>query len=554
MRLAPLAILLLLVAGCSGPREDAGEDWGSLEGAAPFSILLCKGGAARAGSEEAAAKPLDTCNHRVTLPLADAGRFDWTTQHGPGNEVSIAVNPLDPNNLIAGAKDYTVSYISDVAGCGAYTVWMGTFHSMDGGRTWSNDLMPGFPGDARPSPLKGNACGTDPVVVFDDDGTAWFHALNYVAGRDDSPVGIDGMGGHDLYTGSQLYFARSDDGGATYPGSGITFASFGDRDHIFNDKNWFAVQPGGDHMIATWSNFVSTPAPVPGVPSTGGPVIMFTESFDAGASWSTPAPFPSGTAKAARNVQFSMPQYLPGGRIAVIWGDYSNPTVASGAQVAYTEGIITPGGSVFAPAQAAFPMNPLKSGSARNGTGPSDFRISTYPVLAVDTSPKCPGRRYVVWADQAGPLDSDTQVLLRWSDDGRAWSESMAVNDVENGDQFMPWIDVDPDGGVHAAWYDRRNDPENRLLDVYYAYSADCGASFGANIRVTEINFDGDLGHHQTGVPFIGDYIGLDTTATSAHMVWADTRHTGQVGRLAGSDVYVATLLRDAEAAAPFLG
>ncbi len=539
--LACAALLLVTLAGCLGdddgttPRQPSGDAFAA---ALPFSVLLCKDGYGAAGE---VTQGSDNCNHRVTKPLVNAGDFNWTGQHGPGNEVSIAVNPTNPLNAAGGAKDYTVSYISDVAGCGQYNVWMGTYWTHDGGLTWGNDLMPGFPGDPRESPLSGNGCNTDPVLAFDDDGTLWYHSLNYRGAREDATTLPSPLGGHDLYSGSQVYFARSDDGGATYPADQITFASGGDNDQIFNDKNWFALQPGGDHMIATWSLF-----------APAGDAIFYTESQDDGQTWSAPVAMPPGTASSGVSVQFSMPQYLPGGdRVAVIWADFTQSGVRGGqglsdtATLAYTEGTVTPAGTVFAPAQNAFSMSPLKSGANRDGTGPSTFRMSTYPVLAVDTSGgEYDGRRYVVWADQSGPLDSDVQVLMRWSDDGQTWSDPVTVNDVEAGDQFMPWIDVDPDGGVHVTWYDRRNDPDNRLLDVYYAYSDAGGDSFYPNLRVTETNFDGDLAHHQNGGPFIGDYIGVDATRHSAHIIWADTRHTGEPGRLAGSDVYAATILK----------
>lgn len=548
------AVALCLLAGCSdGGRDGRGTEDG--EGpvvvdafAHPFATFLCtdgyRGGATATGAEAR----LDRCNHRVTKPLSDPARFDWRDQHGPGNEVSIAVHPQDPLVAAGGAKDYTVSYLSDVAQCGEYTVWMGAYWTDDGGLTWGNDLMPGFPGDDRASPLAGNWCNTDPALAFDDDGTLWFNALNYDGTREDAGVVTPPGAQHDLLTGSQLYFARSDDGGAGY--GPITFAGSGDDGLVFHDKQWFALQPGGDHMVATWSAFVSLP-PL-GLP---GPVIMYSESLDAGATWTPPRAVPGGTAATATFVQDSMPQYLPGGgTVAITWNSLS----ASGPEgpeshLAYTEAAVTPGGLVFQPARAAFPIAEVKAGPNRDGTGPSTFRVGTIPVLAVDTSGgACDGRRYVAWADQPGPLDSDVQVLLRWSDDGLSWSAPVAVNDVAAGDQFMPWVDVDPEGGVHLAWYDRRNDAENRLLDVYYAHSDDCAESFHPNVRVTETSFDGDLSHHQAGNPFIGDYIGLDATAVSAHVIWAETRHTGQPGRAAGSDVYAATLLRDASARTAF--
>lgn len=558
-----LAFLLagVALAGCLGNDEEERGDGpvapGEEDVAHPFALFLCTDGY---WAGDAALAVLDRCNHRITKPLVDPNLFDVVNQHGPGNEVSIAVNPLDPLNAAGGAKDYTVSYVSDFAGCGEFNVWMGTYWTYDGGLTWGNDLMPGFPGDTRASPLAGQHCNTDPVLVFDDDGTLWYSGLNYNGGREDSPTApLPNLGG-DWLTGTQLYFARSDDGGATYPFIG--FAAHGEGDAIFHDKQWYAVQPGGDHMIATWSMFYGTgPVPVP----AGNVQIVYSESLDAGETWSEPRAMPAGTASPTLSVQFSMPQYLPSGDLAIIWADFSQSGVRGGlgggtTQLAYAEGTLTPGGVVWGAPMAAFPMNALKSEPGRDGTGPSEFRLSTYPVLAIDTSGgSCDGRRYVVWSDQPGEVNTDVETLLRYSDDGQTWSEPVTVNDIEAGDQLMPWIDVDPDGGVHVAFYDRRNDPENRLLDVYYAYSDTCGEAFHPNVRVTETNFDGDLGHHQSGSTFIGDYIGLDTTAVSAHIIWADTRHSCELDDTSctapmrvGSDVYAATLLKDLSARAAF--
>ncbi|HLF16034.1 MAG TPA: sialidase family protein [Candidatus Thermoplasmatota archaeon] len=578
MRASPLWALLATLTAFAGCFGGGGDDDGGgpstdreLSAAHPFGIFLCDDGLRTADD---AAGGLDDCNHRVTKPLLDPTWFNWTAQHGPANEVSIGVNPTNPLNVVGGAKDYTVSYISHDLRCdsdpsypGGYTVWMGTYWSDDGGVTWENDLMPGFFGDGRPSPLKGNWCNTDPVVVFDDDGTAFFSGLNYDGERSDFGLGVTNPlypeAPHDLLSGSQLYVARSDDGGAHYTDFGIM--GNGDDGAVFNDKQWFAAQPAGNHMVMTWSQFYTAP-PMPGlspesialIAAQGTDAILFAESMDAGATWTPQRFFTPGNGLYV-DAQFSMPQYLPGGQsVAVIWATDDVERVPGHQlpathHLSYTEGILTPLGLVFQPILSGFEMNPIDSAPDRDGTGPSQFRVSTYPVLAVDTSGgEHDGRRYVVWGDQPGPIDSDVEVLLRWSDDGMTWSEPVTVNDVAAGDQYIPWIDVDPLGGVHVVWYDRRNDPTNELLDVYYAYSGDGGATFHPNVRVSETNFNGDLGHHQGGFPFIGDYIGVDADAYAAHLIWSDTRHTGEAGRLAGSDVYSATLVRDAEAGMVF--
>lgn len=547
-----LAVLLLvapLVAGClaDDPKEATdpvqdnpvadvppGTDLATLP---PFSLQLCDQGYRLVQTAAAAlAAPDDgrNCDFRVTKPIDDPTRFDWQGQHGPANEVSVAVNPADPLNLAGGAKDYTVSYISDTADCGEYTVWNGHFVTHDGGRTWSNDLVPGFVGDPRASPLKGNLCNTDPVAVFDADGTYWHNGLNYRGAREDvgDPINPAGNGG--LATGSQIFFARSSDGGDTF--DRITFGSYGQNDPgIFNDKNWVAVDLASDHMIHTWTNFYGA-----------APAIMFIESFDGGATWSHPAPLTPGFSVAgvtgqgvgpvAPTGQFSMPQYVHDDgstTIWVIWAAVGGVAVAKGTLAGAAEG---PQATVFAPANLGPSLGSLGGAGCLQK---ADFRTSVYPVLAVDDSiagkaAGTHGRLHLAWA-QAGATGAG--IFVSHSDDGVAWTTPQEVTADLPDDQFMPWIDVDPNGIVHVGYYDCSIDAGGTNMTMGYTYSLDGGASWASNLWVGQAPFDGDLGHHQSGVPFIGDYIGVDASCHAVHFFWADTRH----GR---SDVYAATILR----------
>jgi hypothetical protein len=65
--------------------------------------------------------------------------FEATIENGPANEVTIAVNPKDPDNLIAGGKDYTLGPSGN-----GYIVWSGYYWSEDGGKTWGNGLIWGY--------------------------------------------------------------------------------------------------------------------------------------------------------------------------------------------------------------------------------------------------------------------------------------------------------------------------------------------------------------------------------------------------------------------------
>ncbi|MEK6975189.1 MAG: sialidase family protein [Candidatus Thermoplasmatota archaeon] len=557
MRLTPIVLVALsLLAGCFGGEDGTSDPVqdepvsglsadADLTTYAPFSLQLCDQGyrLVQVAMQATAASADRSCDFRVTKPLEDPTRFDWQGQHGPGNEVSMAVDPNSPLTLAGGAKDYTVSYISDTADCGEYTVWNGHFWSHDGGRTWANDLVPGFVGDPRPSPLKGNLCNTDPVSVFDSDGTYWHNGLNYRGAREDvgDPITPTGDGG--VLTGSQIFFARSTDGAQTF--DRITFASYGQNDPgIFNDKNWVAVDPDSDHMIHTWTNFYAA-----------APLIMYVESFDAGATWSQPVPLTPGPSipgitggqagLAAPTGQFSMPQYDADGDVWVIWSAAGGVAITRGDRhrdlIEQDERVAT----VFEPARIA--VTPGGMG----GTGcltKADFRTSVYPVFAVDTyGADHRNRKYLAWP-AAGV--TGTGIWVSHSDDALTWTAPVEVTKDLPEDQFMSWIDVDPFGTVHVAYYDCSVDVGGTNMTMGYTYSLDGGDTWAPNVWVGQIPFDGDLGHHQSGVPFIGDYIAVDASCQAVHFFWADTRH----GR---SDVYAATLLRDPlamNAYAPELG
>jgi len=113
--------------------------------------------------------------------------------------------------------------------------------------------------------------------------------------------------------------------------------------------------------------------------------------------------------------------------------------------------------------------------------------------------------------------------LIYSKDGGQSWSEPIRVNNDEEGngqDQFFSAVAVSPQGWVHMVFYDRRDDENNSLLWAYYAISKNGGENFTNNINMSDENFDGNNAPH----PFIGDYIGITATNTTAYAVWCDTR------------------------------
>jgi hypothetical protein len=81
----------------------------------------------------------------------------------------------------------------------------------------------------------------------------------------------------------------------------------------------------------------------------------------------------------------------------------------------------------------------------------------------------------------------------------------------------MPNVAVAGDGSVHVFYMDKQFDPQHKLIDITHAVSLDGGKTWTTE-RVSTLSYDGDLGRHQDGFPFIGDYLGVSCVA---HDCWA---------------------------------
>src|SRR5256886_6050883 len=92
------------------------------------------------------------------------------------NEVTIAAFPSDRNVLVATARD-----TRQASGFS----WAGYYRSTDGGKTWTNALVPGFPGDtsreglSSPVHAAGWTIGSDPVITADREGRVYLAWLSF---------------------------------------------------------------------------------------------------------------------------------------------------------------------------------------------------------------------------------------------------------------------------------------------------------------------------------------------------------------------------------------
>src|SRR5262249_53505190 len=103
----------------------------------------------------------------------------------PQNETTVAVNPTNANNVIAGANDYRVC--CDFTGLNDATG--GAYASFDGGLTWTNVIVPGLTAETGGTGnFKRVDSAGDPSMAFGPDGTAYY--ANPVFSRGSPASGI----------------------------------------------------------------------------------------------------------------------------------------------------------------------------------------------------------------------------------------------------------------------------------------------------------------------------------------------------------------------------
>jgi hypothetical protein len=150
--------------------------------------------------------------------------------------------------------------------------------------------------------------------------------------------------------------------------------------------------------------------------------------------------------------------------------------------------------------------------------------IVPYPMTAVSPagSPHA-GRLYVSYTDK-DPSLSNTNIYVRYSDDGGAtWSTEAKVNDdTVNAYHFHHQITVAPSGRVAVCFYDTRRDSTNKKTDRYVSLSAN-GSLWTKNLKYTSAQSD-ETARSADGNQY-GDYQGVAVDSAGVfHFSWTDSR------------------------------
>jgi hypothetical protein len=460
--------------------------------------------------------------------LAAGGTDETMTRCSEGrrqqNEPTIAVDPSDTDVVVAGANDYCAAIVNG-------EVWAGYYRSEDGGATWANSLVPGYPHDTsvagEASPVHGTcAASGDPTQAFDADGNLFY---GFICFNRSKPIN----GG--------VYVARYSDHGAQYDQTvlvkrGTPSGLF--QAGLFQDKiNLTTDQTDGDHsgnVYVAWSEYHAF-----------GPTnaVLFARSTDGGDSFSRPfrvTPQEQGTAS------FADLAVGPDGTVYLTYLTYpsnARPT-ADVWLVSSTDGGLSFGDPVNVASVELFDSNQFagSTGTVDCGDGPfaceSGFTFSrffTNSAVAADETGV-----HVVWASELP--SGQNQVFVRNSSDGGAtWDDDpVTLDPQEAGHQWFP--DVASAGGtISVVFYDSRSDPaydpdrppgntaegvnSGDVVQAFVARSTDGGVSWTeTQVSGAGSNFGWET-HGSRRVGFWGDYLYVSSAPGAVNVAWTDSRN-----------------------------
>jgi hypothetical protein len=520
-----------------------------------------------------ASPPDQTASAAVDMSCNDT---QYGQDYAPDNEIAVAVDPDDPDHIVAGSNDYFYRF-NNSTGARQAMIVTGFFTSVDGGDTWVDGQIPVHTGRS----------GGDPAPAFDRK-----HDKVLMAQLENAA----GLGGAFVSQGD-VAVSRSGDGGRNWTEPVTVFQGKGTgigpaNSATFYDKEWLTVDnnPESDfygRAYLTVTRFLNGPHG-----SVAESPIQLAYSDDGGRTWTTPRVISgsndeacdfqsSGPAGECDESSFSIPEVASDGTLYVHFVNNQNADPEWEVEEDFDGQLMvissTDGGETFSDPVPAVQLEdgasdtPYSVISRQTAWG---HQIRWNAIGNISVNPTDPQDVTLVFADRGTPNPEATEGCLDEPREAPAYdpcdsgpsadTDVYAVRSLDGGETWgprevldggpehawFPWADHRPDGTLVVA-YDRDvqpaggtapvNDTFRHMLKVGAGAPAAVGPEEHIDVSVTHWpgqyvdvpdwpRVCGPVGYTDPPVTdatgkdcnaFHGDYTGLAVDGLGrAHVVW----------------------------------
>jgi len=448
---------------------------------------------------------------RGLVPVNDQS-LDYVLSRFAGFTQSETSSAWCGNTIVAGFNDSGADVRTGVAAEGGQSI-SGVAVSHNRGRSFV-----GLP-FLNPGPDQFNFLGGDPAVACSDSSHFLYASLFETAT-------VDGQGNALPFSGIAVNISQ--DGGITW--SSPIPAVLTDARAQFVDKEWLAIDPtNSNNVYVTYTDFHivgEDPTCVDG--GQGSITLGLVTSKDGGVSWNPPVVIEKVcNPEFFQNLSGTQVVVGPKGQVYIAYASIMQDNIEIRMRTSLDGGKTLKPFTVVGDTFAATALGVDLQGG---------FRTNSFPMIAMDRSNgPSRGELFAVWTDGSRNQIQDVASLFEGfyafgdivisssSDGGNTWTTPSLVSPAPANfagagrDQFMAGVAVDPNGTLAVCYSDRRNDPNNFLVDHYCSVSHDHGNTF-EDIRETPFSW---APTHTTDIVlnpvYMGDYDAVSSDFTGKH-------------------------------------